>query len=79
MMNKTLLPQTHQLMSAGDVLKTLPSSKGLNFSSADIEKKIAKLEKEAKIQIAIETFLDCEYTKIKKTTRVYGLPKKYRV
>lgn len=66
-------------MSAADVLKSLPSSKGINFSSAEIEKKIEKLQKEADYQLAIETFLDCNETQIKKTNRVYGLPKKYRV
>ena len=78
-MKNKFLDDQFQYMSAGDVLKTLPSSKGLNFPSADIEKKIAKLEKEAEYQMALETFLDCNYTKVKKTNRVYGLPKKYRV
>jgi hypothetical protein len=78
MKNKTLLPETHQFLSADEVLKNLPSSKGFNFSSADIQRKIEKLEKEAAYQMALETFLDCDYAKIKKTTRVYGLPKKYR-
>jgi hypothetical protein len=66
-------------MSAADVLKSLPSSKGLNFSFAEIQKKIEKLQKEADYQLALETFLDCNETQIKKTKRVYGLPKKYRV
>ena len=66
-------------MSASEVLANLPSSKGLNFSSAEIQKKIEKLEQDAAYQMALETFLDCDYVKIKKTTRVYGLPKKYRV
>ena len=65
-------------MSAADVLKSLPSSKGLNFSFAEIQRKIEKLQKEADYQLAIETFLDCNETQIKKTKRVYGLPKKYR-
>ena len=78
-MNKKTLPQTHQFLSADQVLKNLPSSKGFNFSSADIQKKIEKLQKEADYQMALETFLDCNYTKVKKTKRVYGLPKKYRV
>jgi hypothetical protein len=79
MMNKTLLPETHQFLSADQVLKNLPSSKGFNFSSADLQKKIEKLEKIAEYQMAIETFLDCDEKKIKKSNRVYGLPKKYRV
>ena len=66
-------------MSAGEVLANLPSSKGLNFSSADIQRKINKLEQDAAYQMALETFLDCNYTQVKKTKRVYGLPKKYRV
>jgi hypothetical protein len=78
MMNKTL-PQDFQHMSADQVLKNLPSSKGFNFSSADLQKKIEKLEKIAEYQMAIETFLDCDEKKIKKSNRVYGLPKKYRV
>ena len=78
MKNKTLLPETHQFLSADQVLNNLPSSKGFNFSSADIQRKIEKLQKEADYQMALETFLDCDYAKIKKTTRVYGLPKKYR-
>ena len=77
-MNKTL-PQTHQFLSADQVLKNMPSSKGFNFSSADLQKKIEKLQKEADYQLALETFLDCNETQIKKTKRVYGLPKKYRV
>ena len=77
-MNKTL-PQTHQFLSADQVLKNMPSSKGFNFSSADLQKKIEKLQKEADYQMALETFLDCNETQIKKTKRVYGLPKKYRV
>ena len=78
MMNKTL-PQDFQHMSADEVLKNLPSSKGLNFPLADINRKIEKLQKEADYQMALETFLDCNYTQVKKTKRVYGLPKKYRV
>ena len=78
MKNKTL-PQTHQFLSADQVLKNMPSSKGFNFSSADLQKKIEKLQALADYQMAIETFLDCDSTKIKKTKRVYGLPKKYRV
>jgi hypothetical protein len=78
MKNKTLLPETHQFLSADEVLKNLPSSKGFNFSSADIQRKIEKLQKEADYQMALETFLDCDDNKIKKTKRVYGLPKKYR-
>lgn len=79
MKSKTFLPIRHQRMSAADVLKSLPSSKGLNFSFAEIQKKIEKLQKEADYQLALETFLDCNETQIKKTKRVYGLPKKYRV
>jgi len=78
MKNKTLLPETHQFLSADEVLKNLPSSKGFNFPLADIQKKIEKLQKEADYQMALETFLDCNYTEVKKTKRVYGLPKKYR-
>ena len=78
MKNKTLLPETHQFLSADEVLKNLPSSKGFNFSFAEIQKKIEKLQKEADYQLALETFLDCNETQIKKTKRVYGLPKKYR-
>ena len=65
-------------MSASEVLANLPSSKGLNFSSAELQKKIDKLQKDADYQMALETFLDCDDNKIKKTKRVYGLPKKYR-
>lgn len=65
-------------MSASEVLANLPSSKGLNFSSAELQKKIDKLQKDADYQMALETFLDCNYTQVKKTKRVYGLPKKYR-
>jgi hypothetical protein len=78
MMNKTL-PHDFQHMSADQVLKNLPSSKGFNFSSADLQKKIEKLEKLAEYQMAIETFLDCNHDKVKRSKRVYGLPKKYRV
>ena len=66
-------------MSASEVLSNLPSSKGLNFSAADLQKKIEKLQALADYQMALETFLDCNETQIKKTKRVYGLPKKYRV
>ena len=65
-------------MSADQVLANLPSSKNLNFSSAELQKKIERLEREAAYQMAIETFLDCDSSKVKKTNRVYGLPKKYR-
>jgi len=65
-------------MSADQVLANLPSSKGLNFSSAELQKKIDKLQKDADYQMALETFLDCNYKQVKKTNRVYGLPKKYR-
>ena len=66
---KTFLPLTHQRMSAADVLKSLPSSKGLNFSSAEIEKQIAKLEAEAAIRMAIDTFLDCSKVKVCKMAK----------
>jgi hypothetical protein len=37
--------------------------------------KIAKLEKEAEVALAVETFLDCDYKKVKISKRVAIVPK----
>jgi hypothetical protein len=66
---KTAMP------SAANVLKSFKKNtengfKSVGLSLAEIEKKIAELEKEAAKQLAIETFLDCDYQKVKVSKRV---------
>jgi hypothetical protein len=69
-MKDAFLPTTHKFLPASEVLKNFKSSKGVGPSLAEIEKKIAKLEKEAAVALAIETFLDCDYEKVKVSKRV---------
>jgi Sec-independent protein translocase protein TatA len=75
---KTAIPSAGEILK-GFKAKTEQGEKTTSWSSTDLSKKISKLEKIAEYQMAIETFLDCEYDKVKKSNRVYGLPKKYRV
>lgn len=63
------------MTSAGDILKNFKKNteagmKTIGPSPADLMKKIAELEKEAAIACAIETFLDCDYQKVKVSKRV---------
>jgi hypothetical protein len=69
-MKDKFLSETHKFIPASEVLKNFKSSKGVGPSLAEIEKKIAELEKEAAIALAIETFLDCDYKKVKVSKRV---------
>ena len=75
-MKRTDLPKTHTRMSARDVLKNFKSASAngakppITMTLAEIEKKIAVLEKEAAIALAIETFLDCDYKKVKVSKRI---------
>jgi hypothetical protein len=79
-MKKTDLPETFKVMPTADVLKSFKSAsangtKPVSMSLAEIEKKIAELEKEAEIALAIETFLDCNPEKVKVSKRVPKSPK----
>ena len=75
-MKRTDLPETFTVMSTGDVLKNFKSASAngakpvAKMTLAEIEKKIAELEKEAAIALAIETFMDCDYKKVKVSKRV---------
>jgi non-homologous end joining protein Ku len=64
-MKNTDLPETHKFIPAAEVLKSFKSSKDAFAPLSDIEKKIAKLEQEAAIRMAIDTFLDCSEVKVK--------------
>lgn len=63
--------------SAADILKRFknPAATMPVRSLADIEKEIAKLEKEAAYALAVETFLDCDHDKVKISKRVAKTPK----
>jgi hypothetical protein len=63
------------MASAGDVLKNFKKNteagmKTIGPSPADLMKKIVMLEKEAAVVCAIETFLDCDFQKVKVSKRV---------
>jgi hypothetical protein len=64
-------------MSAADVLKRYknPAATMPTRTLVDIEKEIAKLELEAAYALAVETFLDCDYKKVKVSKRVPIVPK----
>ena len=64
-MKNTFLPETHKFVPAAEVLKNFKSSKDAVAPLSDIEKKIAKLEEEAAIRMAIDTFLDCNNEEVK--------------
>lgn len=80
-MKRTDLPETFKVMPTADVLKSFKSASAngakpvAKMTLAEIEKKIAELEKEAAIALAIETFLDCDYSKVKVSKRVPKSPK----
>lgn len=63
--------------SPADILKSFrnPAASMPVRTLAEIEKEIAKLEKEAAFAMAAETFLDCDYTKVKISKRVARVPK----
>jgi hypothetical protein len=66
---KTVMP------SAADILKSFKKNtenglKPASATTADLMKKIVVLEKEAAVACAIETFLDCDYKKVKVSKRV---------
>ena len=63
--------------SPADILKSFrnPAATMPKRSLADIEKEIAKLEKLAAIAMADETFLDCDYKKVKVSKRIAKVPK----
>ena len=64
-------------MSAADILKRFknPAATMPVRTLAVIEKEIAKLEKEAAYALAVETFLDCDYAKVKVSKRIPKVPK----
>jgi hypothetical protein len=71
---KTVMP------SASDILKNFKKGTENGFKSvgpslAEIEKKIEILKVEAAKQLAIETFLDCDYKKVKVSKRVKKSPR----
>jgi hypothetical protein len=78
-MYKTDLPETHKCIPAAEVLKSFKSSKDAFAPLSDIEKKIAKLEQEAAIRMAIDTFLDCSADKVKVSNRIPKSPRSTRM
>jgi hypothetical protein len=64
-------------MNAADILKRFknPAATMPVRTYAEIQKEIAKLEKLAAIAMATETFLDCDYKKVKVSKRVPKVPK----
>lgn len=64
-------------MSPADILKGFKNPKATmpEPTYAEIMAKIAKLEKEAAFAMASETFLDCDYKKVKISKRVAMVPK----
>jgi hypothetical protein len=71
---KTVMP------SAADILKSFKKNtenglKPASATTADLMKKIVVLEKEAAVACAIETFLDCDYQKVKVSKRIPKSPR----
>jgi Cys-tRNA synthase (O-phospho-L-seryl-tRNA:Cys-tRNA synthase) len=63
-------------VSAADILKRKNPEASMPVPTyAEIMAKIAKLEKEAEVALAVETFLDCDYKKVKISKRVAIVPK----
>ena len=64
-------------VSPADILKQFkkPAAVVPTMTYAEIMAKIAKLEKEAAFAMAAETFLDCDYKKVKVSKRVAKVPK----
>ena len=64
-------------VSPADILKSSknPAASMPVPTYAEIMAKIAKLEKEAEFAMAAETFLDCDYKKVKVSKRVAMVPK----
>jgi hypothetical protein len=57
-----------------------PEVTGVNLFPSDIlSKKIAKLEQEAAIRMAIDTFLDCSADKVKVSNRIPKSPRSARM
>jgi hypothetical protein len=66
--------------SAADILKSFKKNtenglKPAPVTTADLMRKIVVLEKEAAVACAIETFLDCDYQKVKVSKRVPKSPR----
>ena len=80
-MKRTDLPENFKVMPTADVLKNFKSATAngakpvAKMTLAEIEKKIEILKKEAEIALAIETFLDCDYKKVKVSKRIPKSPK----
>jgi hypothetical protein len=63
-------------VSPADILKRKNPAASMPVPTyAEIMAKIAKLEKEAEFAMAAETFLDCDYKKVKISKRVAIVPK----
>jgi hypothetical protein len=56
-----------------------PISKYQNIPLSILEKKIAKLEYEAAIRMALDTFLDCSADKVKVSNRIPKSPRSTRM
>lgn len=65
-------------VSAGELLSKYPKASMPQPTVAELKKKIEAIEKEMAIQMAIETFLDCDYDKVKISKRVAKVPKSAR-
>ena len=64
--------------SAAEILARFPKASLPQPTVAELKKKIEAIEKEMAIQMAIETFLDCDYDKVKVSKRVARVPKSAR-
>ena len=64
-------------MSPADILRSFknPAATMPTKSYTELMAEIAKLEKLAAIAMATETFLDCDYKKVKVSKRVAKVPK----
>jgi len=74
MMKKDIKMKT-AMPSAADILRSFKKNteageKTIGPSATDLMKKIVVLEKEAAVACAIETFLDCDYKKVKVSKRI---------
>jgi hypothetical protein len=64
-------------VSPADILKQFrkPAAVVPQKTYAELIAEIAKLEKEAAFAMAAETFLDCDYKKVKVSKRIARVPK----
>jgi hypothetical protein len=64
-------------VSPADILKRFqkPAAVVPQKTYAELLAEIAKLEKEAAFAMAAETFLDCDYKKVKVSKRIARVPK----